>query len=276
VIVRRHGHRAVVAHFAEPVLDDVQHLLPVHGVGHGDPYVPVLEELAQAWLLAGKVHLQHVVAGADVHGNVKVALFLILLVQGIVLHPDAPALAVNLTTQDPHVEHVAALVQAMGDRVQVGQLLAFRVDLPVVRVALHHEQLLRKGVRRHPRIGRRAVGVQIPRVAVHIVGAPGVKPFLLDQRCQGVLVRRLFHVKLRHVVVGAERLEPVPGHGVAEQGVRVRKEHVDRIVVRRGELRQDLLGARAQLGGQDRLDVLVLDVVVVEPLEGHAGERGPV
>jgi hypothetical protein len=63
------------------------------------------------------------------------ALLGVLLVERIVLHHRLKDADVDLTSDDLGVDHLAVLDDGADDVLKVGQLVALRVDLPVIRIA---------------------------------------------------------------------------------------------------------------------------------------------
>ena len=124
---------------AEPLVDDIRDLLAVDRMGHGDAEVLLQEQLPQVLVLVGVVEEggADVAAGIVLHHHPVATLFLVFLEDGVVLDVlDAAGLKVGITGHGLEEDGLSIGQEGALDAVDVRKLIAGRVHLVVVGVAL--------------------------------------------------------------------------------------------------------------------------------------------
>ena len=256
-------HRDRLPRKGNAQVDQIADLLAVDRLGHGDAEVTLVEQLAQDVVLVGQVELQRVRNRVDPLPHLVVLRCLVLHEQGEVSEAHVARLHVDLARHRLEVGGLAALDHVDRHAVDVGELLADRVHLPVEGVALgdlaRHAGRLRGQL---PRADARDILVQghVGQLAVPLV--PQLEAFGLGRLVEVVLVGEV-GVKLLQVVLGGEQPIATEGQHLLEQAVGGGEGEDDRLIVHLGDGGRH--GLHRQPRRKHRADLLVLvDVLKLE------------
>ncbi len=212
-------------------VEELVHGLAVDGVREAGAEVDVLHQLAHDRVGVALVHVEREPTGGVGPAQYLVAVGLSALCQqGEVGEADVAVLEVDVAGAGPQGDGFSVLDQIGDDAVDVGELVAFGVDLPVVGVA-HSDHLIgREGHLDLPRSHHGPVRIQVDAVLLDKELCPVVDPRLVDEGLQFVFGNEV-GMELAQVVFGRERRVTVVGQALLQKRVGGTEAKLDRGVV---------------------------------------------
>ena len=268
------GERRRLAGLAQAEVDSLNDFIAIHRMRHGKAEALVIEDLVHNRVRMAEIEGEDGIAGFAIlpEQDLVVADLLILLEEREVFHEDMAVLHVDIAGHSAQVEDLGVLYNVSGNPVDIGQLVAGGVHLPVVGVAFQHDGDFGRDLGEAPGEEDRHVGVEARGEPVVEVLMPELKLVFLRLRVQLLFVG-VVAMELGQVVLGipGHRSAVGPGHQVHEDAMRAGEGEADGEIV--GRVHDDGLAANGQPDGEAGGEVFIAQHILIPEHEVLGGVR---